>query len=188
MLFDQGVSVAPTLQAGTRLQVQLMAERVRLSVRFNLADFTELKKASGLKLPRHIGKTRQTEDMVCYCLGPDEWYMVAMPAIGMKLKKNLLKLARKFPLSVSDISHRQIGFELSGSAVEAALSVGCALDMSVNAFPVGYATRSVFESVPVLIIRTDKTRFLVECWRSYGPYLHDFWVRAMCVDAAAFDE
>jgi len=58
-------------------------------------------------------------------------------------------------------------------------AVGCPLDLSLAAFPIGKVTRTVFESAQIMIARVDEQSFYVETWRSFGPYLRDFFERVV---------
>jgi heterotetrameric sarcosine oxidase gamma subunit len=42
------------------------------------------------------------------------------------------------------------------------------------AFPVGACSRTILGKIEVVIWRTDKQSFRVECWRSFSTYAFDF--------------
>lgn len=73
--------------------------------------------------------------------------------------------------SLVDVSHRQIALIASGPAAARVLNAGCPLDLSVKAFPVGTATRTVFDKVEVVLWRRAEAMFHVEVWRSFAPFL-----------------
>jgi sarcosine oxidase, subunit gamma len=54
------------------------------------------------------------------------------------------------------------------------LNSGCPLDLDESAFPVGMATRTILAKAEVILWRRGPTAFHVECWRSFGPYVHYF--------------
>jgi len=51
------------------------------------------------------------------------------------------------------------------------LMSGCPLDL--NKFAVGQVTRTIYETVEVIIIREAEDRFHVELWRSFAAW---FWI------------
>jgi sarcosine oxidase subunit gamma len=46
---------------------------------------------------------------------------------------------------------------------------GCPLDL--DGFATGRATRTIFETVEIILLRKDKVLFEVEVWRSFAPWL-----------------
>ncbi len=52
-----------------------------------------------------------------------------------------------------------------------ALSAGCPLDLRVSAFPVGMATRTIFDKAEIVLWRREERAFRVEVWRSFAAYL-----------------
>jgi sarcosine oxidase subunit gamma len=113
----------------------------------------------GQPLPTKIGQIKG--DVVC--LGPDEW-----------LLRNNWRMTRYTgegqPISVVDISERQITMVLEGPRAAEVLMAGCPRDLDKIA--VGQAARTVFETVEIILLRTGPERFEVEVWRSFAPWLH----------------
>ena len=75
--------------------------------------------------------------------------------------------------SITDISHRNVAFLLSGEGATNTLNSGAPRDLSLDAFPVGCASRTIFGKAEVVLLRTGKTSFRLECWRSFAPYVWD---------------
>ena len=73
--------------------------------------------------------------------------------------------------SLVDVSHRQIGLIASGPAAARVLNAGCPLDLDLKAFPVGFATRTLFDKVEIVLWRRAETNFHIEIWRSFASYL-----------------
>ena len=180
MRFDQGLP-EEALEIGDTT-VRLVGERVRYSLRLKREDLAKARKLTGLDLPEKVGTT--SGDIVCNiaCLGPDEWFVSSE---DVSFVQALAKLERKVVCSVTDVSHRNVAFVLEGPEAASVLNVGCPLDLRLAAFPVGRATRTVFENAPVMIHRLGEQGFRVECWRSFGPYLRDFFVRVAAHKNAA---
>ena len=73
--------------------------------------------------------------------------------------------------SLVDVSHRQIGLIASGAAAARVVNAGCPLDLDPHAFPVGFATRTLFDKVEIVLWRRAEVTFHAEVWRSFAPYL-----------------
>jgi len=145
-------------------------------------DMAAIRKAVGtkthdLKLPAKIGQSQTTQRALSAKLGPDEWIILADHAQAAALAKTFAALAKKFTISATDVSHRNIGLRITGPEAAATINIGCPLDLSVSAFPIGKATRTVFENAPILLLREDETTFRLESWRSFTPYIVGFFVR-----------
>jgi len=170
LLYDTGIEVPEVLTSGT-VTAAILDEKVRLSLRVKPKDRTAIAKALGLALPSKIGATSNKPGLMVACLGPDEWIIIANKSKYSNLYSKALKLSSKYIMSVTDISHRNVGITLSGPAAAETVNVGCPLDMSLDHFPVGKCTRSVFENAPVLLCRNAEDSFTIECWRSFAPYV-----------------
>lgn len=176
LVIDQAIDIPESLN-GDALQLTLMDEALRYNLRLKSADLSAIKKMSRLKLPSKIGGSDISAAQLILCLGPDEWLIIADPKARDELSKVLAKIEKNFTVSITEISQRNIGFELSGERAVKALNVGCPLDLSLEAFPIGKTTRTVFESAALVIIRLSEDRFRLEAWRSFAPYLRDFFAR-----------
>jgi len=176
MLFDQALDIPESLTSDD-LTITLLPERVRHSVRIKKADLAAVKKLSGLKFPIKIGKTDITVGRSILCLGPDEWLIIADPKQAATLTQAFAKIEKDYVVSITDVSHRNIGFGIMGVNAVKAINVGCSLDLSLGAFPIGKTTRTVFESASIVLTRISETEFTIECWRSFAPYLRDFFTR-----------
>lgn len=173
MLFDQDIILPETLVTDA-LSVKLMGERLRYSLRVKAADVTTFGTLTGVKLPAKIGATKITKNRTIAKLGPDEWIVIADAGEAKPLTEGFSKAAGDLVCSVTEVSHRNVGFMLTGPDAVSAVNIGCALDLRLEAFPVGKAARTTFENAPILLIRTGEQAFQIECWRSFGPYMRDF--------------
>jgi len=97
-------------------------------------------------------------------LGPDEWLLILPDGAPPPAIDGLHAL--------TDIGHRNLALLLEGVDAARLIQSGCALDLSLAAFPVGKATRTVYEGVEMVLWRTDATRFRIEAWRSFIGHLH----------------
>lgn len=104
-------------------------------------------------------------------LGPDEWLLMAPGEDAAVVCAALGGALSNTPHSLTDISHRQIGLELTGRLAARVLSAGCPLDLRRAAFPTGMSTRTIFLKTEIVLWRREEQRFHVEVWRSFAPYL-----------------
>ena len=72
-------------------------------------------------------------------------------------------------VAITEISHRNTAIVVEGPRGAEVLSAGCPLDLSK--FDIGRATRTVFETVEIIVEREANDRFHVEVWRSFAPWL-----------------
>lgn len=176
MLFDQAIDMPEVLRS-KNLEVGLMDEHLRYSLRIKSKDLAAFKKVTGLNLPKTINVFTNDNGTLCAKLGPDEWLVRTSVQSRPKLEKALAKAAKDFVCSVTEVSHRNVCFSVTGMGAVALVNVGCSLDLRIDRFPIGKASRTTFESASVVLIRTGSDSFEVECWRSFGPYLRDYFTR-----------
>ena len=145
------------------------------AVRFVLRGSEAVRVACGMvfgaDLPSELGPAGEGDKRAALWLGPDEWLLIAdgadVAAIGDVLESVLEGTAH----SLVDVSHRQVGLVASGPAAARVLNAGCPLDLGINAFPVGFATRTLFDKVEIVLWRRAEAAFHIEIWRSFAPYL-----------------
>lgn len=178
MLFDQAIDIPEALSSGD-VTIALIEERARYSLRLKSSDVTAVKKASGLKLPTKIGGSSTTKDVTCLKLGPDEWLVIADMKQKLELNKQFAKISNDYVCSVTEVSHRNVAFDIKGEGAVKMVNVGCSLDLSIEKFPIGKVTRTIFESASIILLRTGEQSFHIECWRSFGPYLRDYFARVV---------
>lgn len=155
LLRTEPVAEAPF--TGNQVVIALAPSMRRYSLRARSAE--ELTRVLGFTVPAAIGTTANG----IACLGPDEWLLRTrentQPISGPGAAK----------VAITDICDRNVGFTLEGPRAIAVLSAGCPLDLA--RWPVGRASRTVFETVEMIIEREAADRFHVEVWRSFAPWL-----------------
>jgi len=142
--------------SGRDVRLSLAAAATRYSLRAR--DPAVLVRVIGRALPERIGEMRGG----IACLGPDEYYAL-LPA-GDVLPEGVGQA-----VSVVEVSGRALGFVIEGEGAAALIATGCSLDL--DRFAVGRATRTLFETVEIVLFREDETRFHIEVWRSFAPWL-----------------
>jgi sarcosine oxidase subunit gamma len=127
--------------------------------------------AFGVALPTAACRFASANQRTAYWLGPDEWMLHAIGENPATLAASLEKAVAGHPHSIVDISHRSDAFALSGSRCEYLLNHNCPLDLSLDAFPVGMCTRTVFAKAAILLSRPAPQVFHIDVWRSFAPYV-----------------
>jgi sarcosine oxidase subunit gamma len=128
-------------------------------------------RALGVELPSRLGRAGEGGARAGLWLGPDEWLLIAEGADPAALGAGIETALTGNAHSLVDVSHRQIGLVATGTAAARALSAGCPLDLSLSAFPIGMATRTIFDKAEIVLWRRGESVFHVEVWRSFAPYL-----------------
>ncbi len=139
--------------AGVSLRLAPPMTRYSLRAR----DVTAIETLLGSPVPAQIG--RFVGDVAC--LGPDEWLWRS--ATG-KLVPPV-----DTPVAIVDVSERSVGLILEGQNAAKVLKSGCPLDL--DRFAVGRATRTIFETVEIILWRESDERWQVDVWRSFAPWL-----------------
>lgn len=140
----------------TVVTIQTLPGLARFVLRARSADI--IARITGVSAPSRVGDTSGG----LACLGPDEWY-ARLPA-GATLSAGEGETA-----SVVEVSARAVGVVIEGERAWEVLNAGCPLDL--RTFPAGRAVRTIYESVEIVLWRVSETRFEVDVWRSFAPWL-----------------
>ena len=141
---------------GEGVTIALAPPLARFSLRARQAQALEA--VLGTKLPKRIG---ETEGGVA-CLGPDEWLLRAPAGTTLPTGAGL-------PVAITEISDRSVCLLVEGPRAADVLAAGCPLDL--DRFAIGRATRTVFDTVEIIVLHTSDDRLEVEVWRSFAPWL-----------------
>jgi sarcosine oxidase, subunit gamma len=148
------VPTPPFLAEGVSISLAPPMARYSLRARQGQALETLL----GVKVPKKIGATQGG----IACLGPDEWLLRAAPG-------TMIASGNGLAVAITDISERSICLVVDGSRAAEIIMTGCPLDL--DHFAVGRATRTIFETVEIILIRENDDRFHIEVWRSFASWL-----------------
>ena len=148
------VPTTPFVTAGVTITLAPPMARYSLRARQPQLLETVLK----IKIPQKIGETQGG----VACLGPDEWLMRASSGVTIPMGDGR-------QIAVTDVSERSITLIVEGPRAAETLLAGCPLDL--DRFAVGRATRTVYETVEIILIREADECFHVEVWRSFAPWL-----------------
>jgi sarcosine oxidase subunit gamma len=127
--------------------------------------------AFGVEPPSRLGPAGESEGRAALWLGPDEWLLIADGADAADIGAMLESVLEGTAHSLVDVSHRQTALIASGPTAARVLNAGCPLDLDLKAFPVGFATRTLFDKVEIVLWRRAETTFHIEIWRSFAPFL-----------------
>lgn len=161
------------LPADDALSISALPPAARMIVRGDAETREAASSAFGVTLPEKANSaaTATQGARSAIWLGPDEWLLIAPGEEAAAVCAALGAALLKQPHSLTDISHRQLGLELTGRLAARALSAGCPLDLRSGAFPPGMATRTIFLKTEIVLWRREEERFHVDVWRSFAPYL-----------------
>ncbi len=162
------------------IEVKVLPPAERMSLRAPEASVAALSKALGLTLPKKPKTSASKAGRTALWLGPDEWFVV--DEAGKDLLADCAKVTALH--SAVGISHRNVAFAVTGPAASAAINAGCPQDLSLEAFPVGAASRTILGKCEIVLLRKADDAFRVECWRSFSDYVFTFLSEAAS-DAAA---
>ncbi len=141
---------------GEGVTISLAAPMARYSIRARQPQALET--LFNARFPHKIGAT---EGGIA-CLGPDEWLLRAGEGTAIPMGEGL-------PLAVTDVSERAICLIVEGARAAEVLMSGCPLNLEL--FAAGRATRTIYETVEIILIREADDCFHVEVWCSFSPWL-----------------
>ncbi len=149
------VTIAP-ISAGEGFRCNLRAEGKSIAA---------VSKALKVGLPQKPKTSATAAGRTAMWLGPDEWLI-----IDGKADPNSDLPKTKALHSAVDVSHRNTAIEVSGPSAADVINAGCPQDLSLDAFPVGACSRTIMGKVEIVLLRTKKDTFRLECWRSFSDY------------------
>ena len=129
--------------------------------------------ADALGLPRSETPCRavRNDARAALWLGPDERLLLGSADAAADMHGLLQQALTGMAHALADISHGQVGFEVSGARAPLALNTGCPLDLDPASFPPEMCTRTVFAKAQIVLWRTGAMTFRVETARSFAPYV-----------------
>ncbi|MCA0046973.1 sarcosine oxidase subunit gamma [Mesorhizobium sp. B283B1A] len=156
--------------SATGVKVEILPPAERISLRAPEASVAALSKALGVILPKKPKTSVSKAGRTVLWLGPDEWFVIDEAG-----NDPLAACATVAALhSAVGVSHRNIAIAVTGAAAAATINSGCPQDLSLDAFPVGAASRTILGKAEIVLLRTAADAFRVECWRSFSDYVFTF--------------
>ncbi|OWV87191.1 sarcosine oxidase subunit gamma [Rhizobium sp. N122] len=151
--------------ATVRLTVAQAASRVAL--RAPAGSLAALSKALGLSVPTVPKTSGRAGARSVLWIGPDEWLVIDEDGADLMTVLSGVSAVH----SATDVSHRNLAIIVSGPGAEKTLAAGCPQDLSLFSFPIGAASRTILGKAEIVLLRTDKDTFRVECWRSFSDFV-----------------
>ena len=148
------------------VRLTMAAAAARASLRAAPDGLSALSEALGVALPERPKTSSRANGIAALWLGPDEWLLIGPDGtdfVGLAAASGVLHAA-------VDVSHRNIGIDVSGPGAAAAINSACPLDLTASVFPVGACARTVFGKMEIVLYRTGEQSYRVECWRSFADY------------------
>lgn len=136
--------------------------------------------AFGASLPMAPLAANAVGDRAALWQGPDEWLLLARPdaaaheaadALARILSGEIATALSDTPHSLVDVSERNVALLVEGTGAADLLNAHVFLDLSLDAFPVGTATRTLFTKAEITLWRLGDEAFAIEVWRSFAPYV-----------------
>ncbi|WP_438346625.1 sarcosine oxidase subunit gamma [Methylorubrum populi] len=167
-------AISRPVATGSGVSVRPAGAETRFSLRARFATGSA-PKVAGIALDAPINTVGSDGEVWIARLGPDEWLVGGPEADADLLQGRIHEALAGLPHSLVDVSHRNVGIDVSGRQAAAVLNAGCPLDLSEAAFPPGSATRTLLGKAEIVLIRaTAAPLYRVECWRSFSTYVHGF--------------
>lgn len=114
-------------------------------------------------------------------LGPDQWLLVCDSKSAKELIVSVDDALSNQLYTATELSGALDYFELAGRGARTMLSMGCGLNLDLNAFSRGQCARTRFASVPLVIAATGQDQFDLYVDRSYSHYLQQ-WIASAARD------
>ncbi|MHA7772567.1 sarcosine oxidase subunit gamma [Roseibium sp. M-1] len=168
---------APLLSLAS-VSILKAAPVTRLSLRCREASLKDAGAAYGVDLPNQPLGSAVASKRAAFWLGPDEWTLLAPEEELRAVFDGIEAKLSGQPHALVDISDRSEAVIVSGDKAAWLLNTGIFMDFSLEKFPVGTVTRTIFHKSPVLIWRTGADTFVVEAWVSFMNYVSGLLVQS----------
>lgn len=164
-------ALAATARPVSGASLAILPDAAKLIFRGRSVGIEKAGAAFGVSLPLEACRFSAQKSRTAFWLGPDEWMLQDTGANASTLMGDLEQALAEEPHSLVDVSHRSDAFAISGERSAYLLNHGCPLDLSLEAFPVGMCTRTIFTKATILLSRHDRDTFHLDLWRSFAPYV-----------------
>ncbi|MER0239688.1 sarcosine oxidase subunit gamma family protein [Fulvimarina sp. MAC8] len=156
------------------VKITLLPAMGRLSFRAKQKALAGSNEVAGFTVDGPMNSRRENMGLASLRLGPDEWMLLCEEGETESVVENISRSLDNTAHSLVDVSHRDVTFEVEGKDSEAVINSGCPIDLSLSAFPVGSATRTMLGKSEIVLARITETSWRVTCWRSFGTYVQGF--------------
>ncbi|QFT32485.1 sarcosine oxidase subunit gamma family protein [Roseibium porphyridii] len=157
----------------------------RLSLRLREASQKAAGSAFGVDLPVEPLSSATAHKRAALWMGPDEWTLLAPESTSQSVFSDFDEQLGAQPHSLVDVSERSEAIIVSGQKAAWLLNTGIFIDFSIEEFPVGTVSRTIFHKSPVMVWRTGEEAFVVEAWVSFMDYVSGLLVQSASELSAA---
>lgn len=177
----------PAIAHGSRTSLRILPPSARFVLRLDAAGLAQVPEVASMRLAQPVNHWSGTGGRMAVRLGPDEWLLLAPENEAGQVADAVASALSAHHYALVDVSSRHAALELSGAAAAAVLNSGCPIDLRHRQFPAGYGTRTLLGKAEVVLLRLHDTVdasgssaavFRIECWRSFGRYVHGFLLEA----------
>lgn len=152
-----------------RLEIHAAEDAARFILRITPAKLKLAQKALGAKIPAKIGDLIRTDDIAVACIGPDEWYIWADESKGATITQAFAKLYETEPHSLTEVSHRETGIDITGPKAEWLLNAASPLELAKMQAP--GAARTIFDHAQIILLKWDADHYRIEVWNSFADHV-----------------
>ena len=153
------------------VEITRLPEEARFSFRIAVGGVAAASKAFGVDLPTTIGGMAANGSRRALCLGPDEWQLDTSASERDAVVSAFAGIYAAAPHSLVEVTDREFTYQISGEQAEELLTVGVPRDMAL--VTVGSGTRTLFDTVPAILVREADNRFTLSVWRSFAPHAEE---------------
>ncbi len=151
------------------LNVLVADDRARFVLRVKPDRVDVASGALACSLPTDIGATASAGSRRAYCLGPDEWYLLAATPEAGVIWQSFAAIYPTCVHSMTDVSDRDVGIQLRGAGARRALNSACPRDL--DGLDTDRAARTVFDGLPIVVMKSGTESYRLEVWRSHAAYI-----------------
>ena len=169
------------LPASDRIAIRVLPPEAHFTLRLAADDAARISQIAGLSLTLPINRVRDVPPRLAARLGPDEWLLITAEADAEAFQAEAARALAGCHHALVDIGHRNIAIEVVGPVAADILNAGCPLDFGLDRCSPGSATRTLFAKAEIILFRLADVagergglvpRYRIECWRSFGRYVH----------------
>lgn len=161
----------PPLLSTNEVSILKVVPLTRLSLRLREASQKAAGSAFGVDLPVEPLSSATADKRAALWMGPDEWTLLAPESTSQSVFSDFDEQLGAQPHSLVDVSERSEAMIVSGQKAAWLLNTGIFIDFSIEEFPVGTVSRTIFHKSPVMVWRTGEEAFVVEAWVSFMDYV-----------------
>lgn len=175
----------PPLLSTNEVSILKVVPLTRLSLRLREASQKAAGSAFGVDLPVEPLSSATADKRAALWMGPDEWTLLAPESTSQSVFSDFDEQLGAQPHSLVDVSERSEAIIVSGQKAAWLLNTGIFIDFSIEEFPVGTVSRTIFHKSPVMVWRTGEEAFVVEAWVSFMDYVSGLLVQSASELSAA---